>query len=452
MLRLGRFEAAFEIYGPNPALRTSEVLTDFNIILEERVAYSGRAVLRNIVDTGTAVVCEASLDETSWLDVDFTSDAIAAAPARLAGGFTSFIQEWGKLYRVTPDYKIIIADMQSFFAQLRLWLEQVEIGIRSSPSGDRLMLEQRLASELTEPVVASMNALFEKFENVANTVPAEVEPVHRSYMRQQLHPWIMSAPFAHRTFTKPLGYAGDYEMVNMMLRQAHEGGSLFAKLVNTWFLRQAPAEAHRNRIQYLVDKLLAETLRVTAAGRDLRVFNVACGPAHEVHKFLLDHALSSHCAFTLLDFNEETIRFTDSQLQDTIHRHGRNTRLKFEKRSVQSILKESARTVVRAAQDQYDVVYCAGLFDYLSDPICHRLLSIMHDWLAPGGLLLATNVDPSNPMRKGMEHLLDWHLIYRNAAHMIKLKPRQATDDSVFVCSDFTGVNVFLEVRKPVNG
>jgi len=52
-------------------------------------------------------------------------------------------------------------------------------------------------------------------------------------------------------------------------------------------------------------------------------------------------------------------------------------------------------------------------------------------------------------LRYGMEHLLDWHLIYRTGPQMRNLKPSQADPDSVFVHADETGVNLFLEVRKP---
>jgi extracellular factor (EF) 3-hydroxypalmitic acid methyl ester biosynthesis protein len=52
-------------------------------------------------------------------------------------------------------------------------------------------------------------------------------------------------------------------------------------------------------------------------------------------------------------------------------------------------------------------------------------------------------------MRKGMEHLLDWHLVYRTGPRMLSLKPRQAGEEAASVHSDETGVNVFFEVRKP---
>src|SRR5208283_3078048 len=153
-----------------------------------------------------------------------------------------------------------------------------------------------------------------------------------SYMRRQLHAWVMCAPFAHRAFYKPLGYAGDYELVNMMARNAPEGASLFAKVVNAWFVREAPAQAHRNRIRYLVEQLTRETVRANAAGRDARVFNVACGPGQEVQEFLAEQPVSARSNVTLLDFNEETLQYTRVALNDRKSRYGRSTPLNFIKK------------------------------------------------------------------------------------------------------------------------
>ena len=58
----------------------------------------------------------------------------------------------------------------------------------------------------------------------------------------------MASPFMHRIFAKPLGYAGDYEMVNMILRDPCEGSSLFAKLLNVFILSQVPAVADRKSV------------------------------------------------------------------------------------------------------------------------------------------------------------------------------------------------------------
>src|SRR5262245_28803257 len=68
LLRLSRYLAIIEIYNPALVLRASEVLTDFKIVINDRAIYSGRAVVRNIVNTGQMAVCEATLDEASWMD------------------------------------------------------------------------------------------------------------------------------------------------------------------------------------------------------------------------------------------------------------------------------------------------------------------------------------------------------------------------------------------------
>jgi extracellular factor (EF) 3-hydroxypalmitic acid methyl ester biosynthesis protein len=117
------------------------------------------------------------------------------------------------------------------------------------------------------------------------------------------------------------------------------------------------------------------------------------------------------------------------------------------KKSVHQVLKEEIKPGL--CQQRYDLIYCAGVFDYLSDRICKRLMDIFYAVLEPGGFLVATNIDASNPSRYGMEYLLDWHLIHRNSMQLRALAPDRAVSKSVAVKSDETGVNIYLEVRKP---
>ena len=115
---------------------------------------------------------------------------------------------------------------------------------------------------------------------------------------------------------------------------------------------------------------------------------------------------------------------------------------------MQQILKQADRVIHRSAAEQYDFVYCAGLFDYLSDKVCRRLMDILYAMLDPGGLLLATNVD-AHPARGEMECFLEWHLVQRNATQMMSLAPVAARRDDIGMKHDATAVNVLMEVRKP---
>jgi extracellular factor (EF) 3-hydroxypalmitic acid methyl ester biosynthesis protein len=122
------------------------------------------------------------------------------------------------------------------------------------------------------------------------------------------------------------------------------------------------------------------------------------------------------------------------------------------KKSVNQVLKESIKPDENSTDKDYDFIYCAGLFDYLSDRICKKLMDYFYSLLAPGGLLVATNVDKSNPIRNGMESFLEWHLVYRDRKEFLALRPDEAPEGSCEVKADVTGVNIFMEVRKSLNG
>ena len=447
LARLTRYQVVLEIYNPPVALRMSEVLADFKIMIRDRLCYLGKGVIRNIISAGLTQVCDVTLQESAWQDVDV--GLLVSRNGALARQFGDFVAEWQKLYWIAADYKVIVADMHTFFSELRLWCEQVELGIRTSVSIDRSRVEREIAGELSQVVIPLLNTLFEKFEVIACKMDQDQAATHASYMRRQLHPLVMPAPFAHRTFHKPLGYAGDHEMINMIARNGFEGDSLFAKVINRWFIHRPPAIAHRNRLVYLAQKLVDEAARAARSGRRARFFNLGCGPAWEIQLFLANHELSSNTEFLLLDFNEEALQCVRAAVAEIRQQHSRHAEFKFVKKSVHQILKEGAKTPETANLNKYDLVYCAGLFDYLSDQVCSRLTNIMYDLVAPGGLLIVTNVEPANPSRHGMEHLLDWHLNYRRVGDMAALKPSGASTEETRIYADDTGVNVFLEVRKP---
>jgi extracellular factor (EF) 3-hydroxypalmitic acid methyl ester biosynthesis protein len=454
LLHFTRFRAAFEIYAPSSILQMSEVLNDFKIILNDRVVYSGRAVVSHLVNAGEVLVCEVTLDDY-WITMQPLSQNGGNKSHK---GFGEFLQQWQKIYKVVPEFKVVVADMRSLLSDMRLWLGQTELSICSSANGNREQLEIEAAHELSVPILAAIDSLGDRFEEIASRLESDLRPVHIHFTRCNLHSLLLSSPFSYRTFHKPLGYAGDYVMVNMILRNPYEGPSLFAKVVNAWFLNQLPAQAHRNRIQFLKEKLAEEVLRVMRLKkRSARIFNLGCGPASEVQEFLSEGGLCDNAYFTLLDFNEETIQYTSRTLHDISKRFARKTPIQMQKKTVQQLLKEAIvlKKNVRAeggrTDEKYDFIYCAGLFDYLTDNVCKQLLGIFYQWLAPDGLLLVTNVDGTRPFRNKLELILDWNLIYRTAQQLSHLKPDDAPEEICSVQSDLTSVNVFLEVRKPEN-
>jgi extracellular factor (EF) 3-hydroxypalmitic acid methyl ester biosynthesis protein len=445
LLNLSSYAAAFEVYSPETIIRTSEVLDEFKVLINDRAVYAGRPVVRDAVNTGTALVCSVALDGFCF------DEAIFGAMGRageMRQRFTEFLGQWQSVCKVMPEFKLAISDIESFLVDLRRWLEQVELGLRSLPTPDREKQERAIISEVSPQVNQVIDTLFERFETLYAGMEQEVRPAHRNYVQRHLHPIVLCAPFAYRTYRKPLGYAGDYEMVNMMLRDPREGSSLFAKIFNVWLLHQGSAAAHRNRINYLKRRLVDVTAAAAREGRRCRILNLGCGPAREVQEFLAESELSNSTEFTLLDFNDETLQHATEALAQRQRQHRRLASIKLAKKSVQQLLKDMVRAEGISRGSRYDLIYCAGLFDYLPDRTCKRLMTLFYESLAPHGWVLATNVTPLSPNRASLELILDWHLIYRDSAQLRAIRPDVVPESEVQVLSDGTGINAFIEAQK----
>jgi extracellular factor (EF) 3-hydroxypalmitic acid methyl ester biosynthesis protein len=118
------------------------------------------------------------------------------------------------------------------------------------------------------------------------------------------------------------------------------------------------------------------------------------------------------------------------------------------RKSVAQVLRGKSHKPDGAVPQKFDFIYCAGLFDYLTDAVCKQLMNMLFDVLAPGGLLVATNVDGANPIRHWLGTILEWHLVYRDGRQFLALRPDEAELERTSVRSDMTGVNIFLEVRR----
>ncbi len=435
IINLQRKALVMEIYNPYSIVQVSEVLSELSVRMGSKNAYLGKAVVMSLVNTGlTAVVSLTLIDE--WREL---SD-LPNEPKSVGREAELFINDWDARFNIRRDYQIVVNEMRAFLSEVSRWVEQVDLTENLPKTEGRL--REDVFYELATPIMLKVKTYLDRLEGEAGQVEAEIAPVHRTYAQSALHPLLLRAPFVYRTFTKPLGYAGDYEMVNQILSDPQQGPTTYFQIVNTAFLKAAVATAHRNRIDLLVDFLSRQADAARAAGRPFRILNVGCGPAFEIQRFVREYAQPEFLSFQLVDFSEETLAYTKSSIESSAASAGHKVSVEMVHQSVHELLKRKIAPD-DAGLREFDAVYCAGLFDYLSDKVCSRLLSYFAARTRPGGQLLVTNVHSANPEKFGMEHLLEWYLIYRDEARMSMLLPERSRDHKLYV--DQTGVNVFAE-------
>lgn len=438
LVHISRSMAIFEVYNPFSIVQLSEVLGEIIIMRGERIIYRGKGVVTSIVTTGLMTIVSTTFTD-SWKDPG------ALRPDKnLENEIEAFIEGWEKGHDLSPSYQLIVNKMSSFFAEISRWLEEVEVAL-AEETGSGTGNRDKFKEGVEGPVLKKMADFYRLFEGEASKIPSHEVSLYKAFARRELHPFILCAPFAHRSYTKPLGYAGDYEMVNMMLQESPSvGNTAYAQIVNELHTNVPACLAHRNRIDFLVDTLEHVADQVQEEMRICNILNVGCGPAVEVQRFIRKSELSEECVFTLMDFNEETLAYTTECIDKAVAESGHKPVINFLRRSIDDLLKD-----VHEESEQilptYDLVYCAGLFDYFPDNICRKLVSLYYKWVKPGGQLVVTNVTPANPERYTQEHLLEWYLIYRDEELMASLAPRGTKP---VIELDSTGVNIFLTIRK----
>ena len=106
--------------------------------------------------------------------------------------------------------------------------------------------------------------------------------------------------------------------------------------------------------------------------------------------------LCDRAEFTLIDFNAEALAHASRRLVETKRKHGRHTTIRTSQISVYQLLKRTQQHAAGPAKKS-DLIYCAGLFDYLAPETSHALMELWYDWLAPGGLMLIANMNDTKP-------------------------------------------------------
>jgi extracellular factor (EF) 3-hydroxypalmitic acid methyl ester biosynthesis protein len=281
IVNLQRRSLVMEVYNPWSIVQVSEVLSELTVRVGGRNAYIGKAVVNSMVNTGLTAIVSVSLTD-EWRELT----EVALAPGVIGRKAQAFVDEWGERFRIRRDYQIVVNETRAFLADASRWLEQVDLA--GAAPGDRpaATLPAEYFFELAVPLMVKMKNCFDQLNHEASLVDDELAPAHRAFAQAALHPLILRAPFVFRTYTKPLGYAGDYQMVNQIIGDPREGPSTYFQVVNAAFLQTAVATAHRHRIDILVRYLVGLAQQARAAGRPFRVLNVGCGPAEEIARFL----------------------------------------------------------------------------------------------------------------------------------------------------------------------
>jgi extracellular factor (EF) 3-hydroxypalmitic acid methyl ester biosynthesis protein len=344
---------------------------------------------------------------------------------------------------VSPEFRSWVAELKEFLEKARAFLDAEEATITAWDLTSRTAVSRQLLDTVAPDIVARMNLAGSELQGLVGGLARERHDDYRAYCHPQLGPLLCASPFLERARSKPLGYAGDYEMMNMLYREHAEGASLFGKALNLYATQSPVARANINRIEFLGRKIEA-AVAARGTGR-ARIASVGCGPAQEIQTFLATRPeLGKYLDIALIDQEERAISYCERALAPLAAET--HARIRVIRESVRRLLtdKKLGQTL-----GECELIYSAGLFDYLNDRTFDALLGTLYGALAERGVLAVGNVAALNPDRFAMEYFTEWFLNHRSPDDLrARAGSLQPAPSSVEVGSEPLGVNLFLVVQR----
>jgi hypothetical protein len=251
-------------------------------------------------------------------------------------------------------------------------------------------------------------------------------------LRQLLH----QDPLTCRAFTKPRGYSGDAVLLDLIYsgQQGHhllDSASFLGRELFNYTVRAPAPRAVRARLRILADTVDSVARQV----HNPRILSVASGHLREagLSTAVQQGGIGEYIA---LDQDSHSLK----EVERCCSRYG--------VRTIQARIRELLTGQVQLGL--FDLIYAAGLYDYLPQPIAEQLTDTLFRKLHPGGRLLLANFVPDIRDVGYLETYMTWNLIYRAPEELQTtartIPPQEIEANDTFI--EENGNIVFLQVQK----
>jgi SAM-dependent methyltransferase len=255
-------------------------------------------------------------------------------------------------------------------------------------------------------VFAAWTRLVELTGALKRSLPAEGWEAARADIRAHpIHALALEDPFTRHSWDKPRGYSGDGAMIDHVYRLGAAPGEVRAaspagRDVNAFVTNAHTCEGVRERL-YLLARLVDSTAERAARAE---ILTVGCGHLREA---MYSNAVSEGALNRWLALDRDA-QSVDEMTRGYAHRP-----------AILPVKGTVGRLMVRpSVYGRFDLIYAAGLYEYLDDAATVLLTRALMQSLKPGGRLLFANFAPDLRDEGYMDACMDWRVTHRDAAMM----------------------------------
>jgi hypothetical protein len=407
-------------------------------------AFHGHVRVGTSRESGGRTVVGLSFDNF-LLDVDeILSLRTLRAWASGAGGARVEDRPWGvsggeRFQARVAELRMLLEDGREQLDALERQLSWHSLHTANSPV--LAALERSLRGRFVPEFVRLTEAIDAEIRGIAG---AHQNAEAREWAMRHLQEYLMLSPGLRRAYEKPFGYPGDYEVMNATYERFFEGATLFARSVGLAFSETLCSKAVRFRKDLVKRQLRALLSRRAGSSSPVRVLSIGAGPAQELHELFQEvDDLPASLEVVLFEQDKNALAHAFRRLTPSVDaRFSGRVRLLFLHDSIKRLLRDGS---LFAPFGKFDLIYSAGLLDYLQYRTGIVLTRHLASAAAPGGQLLVANM-VDHASRTLLQIHLDWQLIYRTREELLDVAHRAVPSAQVRILEEESGVNPFFEL------
>lgn len=267
----------------------------------------------------------------------------------------------------------------------------------------------------------------------------EIAQAIGTFIFRETFPFFMLSSFLDRAFRRPGGYFSDSYITELLSQNEPEGDGYLGIYLDRW-IRSRPtclALKHRGGI---ITETIKHLIHNWTESIPLPIASIASGSASEILN-LYFQAEPPNVHVTCVDFNHQEI----SSAASIAHKWGFQDHLTF----VQDNFFLMAEGYSQIDIPPQKMIYSVSMANCLRDREFIRILDWIYDHLLPDGIVVLANLHAANPDRILLEHILEWHSIYRLAKDLESLFSRSKFRSlPLSIQSDEYGVELFVICKK----
>jgi hypothetical protein len=350
-----------------------------------------------------------------------------------------------KLDSIDSEFKLITYEILEYLSKVKETLDCLEKEIVVESANTRKFFTSVLMQQFENNFITNLKKHNHRLDKVFSKVTDKsLRKIYTHFFRDHVGAFYKGGPYPARALKKPRGYAGDYEMMNQIYRGEYEGSTYFDILMHRYTTNETAALSVRQRKDYFKEKIQ----KYSQGKSNFAVGSLACGPAVEIIDFFNEVTIdeSGMISFYLIDQDIHSLLNAKRSITDVILQRGLTGNVEYVPLSVKAIIEQSEEAM-GLADIKFDLIYTAGLFDYLTQPVAKALTFHLVNYLIPGGRLLIGNFHHSNPTKTIAELATDWRLIHRSENEMLDLVTNLNVQKST-LSFDEHGIEMFLEIER----